>query len=261
MLVWGDEWRMQRRGPVSKAFDSLQMEKMPHHVAVIMDGNGRWAKAQGKRRTTGHRAGMERMVQMVRTSSDLGLTALTLYAFSTENWKRPRPEVEALFSLLVEYIRREIDELHRNNVKLQVMGEISALPTAALVQVRHGCELTRNNTGMVLNIALNYGGRDELVRAARSLAQQVALGALAPEDIDQAALQAQLYTHGLPDPDLLIRTSGEQRLSNFMPYQLAYAEFVFVDEHWPDFDDEVYARCLQIYAGRERRFGDIGGAQ
>lgn len=252
---------MHRRGSVDKAFESIAPEKMPRHVAVIMDGNGRWAKARGKRRTAGHRAGMERMVQMVRTSSNLGLTALTLYAFSTENWKRPRPEVEALFSLLVEYIRREIEELHRNGVKLQIMGEIDALPQAARTQVAYGCELTRNNTGMVLNIALNYGGRDELVRAAKALAQRVADGQLAPEQIDRTALEAQLYTHGLPDPDLLIRTSGEQRLSNFMPYQLAYAEFVFVQEHWPDFDDEVYARCLRTYAERERRFGDIGGSQ
>ena len=175
---------MHRRGPVDKAFESIAPEKMPRHVAVIMDGNGRWAKARGKRRTAGHRAGMERMVQMVRTSSNLGLTALTLYAFSTENWKRPRPEVEALFSLLVEYIRREIEELHRNGVKLQIMGEIDALPQAARTQVAYGCELTRNNTGMVLNIALNYGGRDELVRAAKALAQRVADGQLAPEQIE-----------------------------------------------------------------------------
>lgn len=249
---------MQMRGPLPSGFGELDMTKMPRHVAIIMDGNGRWAKAQGKGRTAGHRAGMERRCKVVRTSSDIGLEALTLYAFSTENWKRPRPEVEALFALLVEYIRREIDELHRNQVRLRIMGEIQYLPAAARREVERGCALTAENTGMVLNIALNYGSRFEIVRAARQLAQRVQEGTLQTDAIDEACFAQALYTQGLSDPDLLIRTSGEQRLSNFMLYQLAYAEFVFTEKHWPDFENEVYYECLMQYMHRERRFGAVG---
>lgn len=251
---------MQMRGPLPQGFGELDMTKMPRHVAIIMDGNGRWAKAQGKGRTAGHRAGMERLCKVVRASSDIGLEALTLYAFSTENWKRPRPEVEALFALLVEYIRREIDELHRNRVRLRIMGEIQYLPAAARREVERGCALTAGNTGMVLNIALNYGSRFEIAQAARRLAEQVQMGELQVDEIDQARFAQALYTQGLPDPDLLIRTSGEQRLSNFMLYQLAYAEFVFTEKHWPDFENQVYYECLMQYMHRERRFGAVGKA-
>lgn len=247
------------RGPLPKGFAQFDQERMPRHVAIIMDGNGRWAKQRGKLRTTGHRAGMERMVNVVRVSSDIGLDALTLYAFSTENWKRPRPEVDALFSLLVEYIRREIDELHRNQVKLVVMGDYARLPKTAVMEVDRGIERTKNNTGMVLNIALNYGARAELVQAAQQVAGRVQRGELAPESIEETDIENALYTAGLPDPDLLIRTSGEQRLSNFMLWQLAYTEFVFTDVHWPEFSNEVYWQCIKTYMDRDRRFGAVGG--
>ena len=225
----------QMRGPLPKGFEPFEIQRMPKHVAIIMDGNGRWAKQRGKMRTTGHRAGMERMVNIVRVSSDIGVDVLTLYAFSTENWKRPRPEVDALFSLLVEYIRKEIDELHKNRVKLVVMGDYHKLPPTAVMEVQRGMEMTKNNTGMILNIALNYGSRAEILRAVQHIADRVAKGELAREDIEETTIQNELYTAELPEPDLLIRTSGEQRLSNFMLWQLAYTEFVFTDQHWPDF--------------------------
>ena len=249
----------QMRGPLPKGFEKFDEQRMPKHIAIIMDGNGRWAKQRGKLRTTGHRAGMDRMVNVVRVSSDIGLDALTLYAFSTENWKRPRMEVDALFSLLVEYIRKEIDELHRNHVKLVVMGDYKKLPPIAVMEVERGMDMTRNNTGMVLNIALNYGSRAEIVRAVQSMAEKVQKGDLTPEKICEDTIQQALYTCDLPDPDLLIRTSGEQRLSNFMLWQLAYTEFVFTDKHWPDFTNEVYWECIQKYMARDRRFGAIGG--
>ena len=238
-------------------FIELDFDRMPQHVAVIMDGHGRWAKSQGKSRSAGHRYGMERLCKVVRTASDIGLDVLTLYAFSTENWKRPRPEVEILFGLLVEYLRREILELHQNGIRLMTIGDGSALPALARREVEAGKELTRNNTGMVLNIALNYGARDEIIKAAQSLAKEAAEGSIAPREIDEEMFASKLFTAGLPDPDLLIRTSGEQRLSNFMLYQLSYAEMVFTPLHWPDFTDEVFADCLSVYMARERRFGAL----
>ena len=247
------------RGPVPTEFADLDSDKMPVHVAIIMDGNGRWAKEQGKLRVTGHRAGMERLVRVVRTSSDIGLGALTLFAFSTENWKRPRPEVDALFGLLVEYIRREINELHRNNVRLRMLGDWALLPKTAVSEVTRGCELTKDNTGMVLCIALNYGGRAEIVRAAQMIAEDVEKGLIKSGEVDEAVFESKLYTHGLPDPDLVIRTSGEQRLSNFLLYQIAYAELCTTDAFWPDFTDAEYAACIRRYIKRERRFGAIGG--
>ena len=249
----------QMRGPLPKGFEPFEIQRMPKHVAIIMDGNGRWAKQRGKMRTTGHRAGMERMVNIVRVSSDIGVDVLTLYAFSTENWKRPRPEVDALFSLLVEYIRKEIDELHKNRVKLVVMGDYHKLPPTAVMEVQRGMEMTKNTTGMILNIALNYGSRAEILRAVQHIADRVAKGELAREDIEETTIQNELYTAELPEPDLLIRTSGEQRLSNFMLWQLAYTEFVFTDQHWPDFTNEVYWACIKEYMSRDRRFGAAGG--
>lgn len=247
------------RGPVPYEFVDITDDGMPKHVAIIMDGNGRWAKDRGRMRAVGHRAGMERLVHVVRTSSDIGMDVLTLYAFSTENWKRPRPEVEALFSLLVEYIRKEINELHKNNVRLRMIGHWRDLPAAVVSQVSYGCTLTKDNTGMVLCIALNYGGRREIADAARKLAERVKSGDLCPDDIDESVFAGELYTGELPDPDLIIRTGGEQRLSNFLLFQSAYAEFVSVPEFWPDYTNEVYAQCLRSYGARDRRFGDIGG--
>jgi undecaprenyl diphosphate synthase len=248
------------RGPVPPAFADLVAKRMPRHVAIIMDGNGRWAKAQGKLRALGHRAGMDRLVQIVRTSSDIGLDALTLYAFSTENWKRPRPEIEVLFGLLVEYIRREIDTLHKNRVRLRILGEWESLSPQVVSEIERSVAMTRENDGMTLCIALNYGGRAEIVRAARALADGVLSGEYEAAAIDQTLFEGALYTAGVVDPDLVIRTSGEQRLSNFLLYQAAYAEFMSVDAYWPDFTFEVYAACLKDYMNRERRFGSIGGS-
>ncbi len=210
-------------------------------------------------RVSGHRAGMERLVQVVRTSSDIGLSALTLFAFSTENWKRPRPEVDALFGLLVEYIRREINELHRNKVQLRMLGDWASIPSTAVAEVIRGCEMTKNNTGMALCIALNYGGRAEIVRAAQLIAKDVELGLCSSAQVDEAMFESKLYTQGLPDPDLVIRTSGEQRISNFLLYQIAYAELCTTEAFWPDFTNEEYANCIRRYIKRERRFGAIGG--
>lgn len=245
------------RGPLPAGFETIDETRMPKHVAIIMDGNGRWAKQQGKMRTTGHRAGMERMVNIVRVSSDIGLDVLTLYAFSTENWKRPKLEVDTLFSLLVEYIRREIDELHRNNVRLVVMGDYQKLPSTAVMEVNRGMDMTKNNTGMVLNIALNYGSRAELVRAVQQIAKKAGENVLSWEKIDETDIQKELYTAALPDPDLLIRTSGEQRLSNYLLWQLAYSEFYFTKVPWPDFSPEELKKAVEEYSNRDRRYGGL----
>ena len=247
------------RGPIPPEFALLDNNKLPCHVAIIMDGNGRWANDQGKMRVAGHRAGMERLVHVVKTSSDIGLEVLTLYAFSTENWKRPRPEIQALFSLLVEFIRREIHNLNKNNVCLRILGDWNTLPKNVVSEVDRGCKLTEDNTGLVLCIALNYGGRAEILRATRQLSQRAVNGDLKTEDIDENIFADALYTGGLPDPDIVIRTGGEQRLSNFLLFQSAYAELRTVKEYWPDFTDELYAKCILSFETSERRFGDIGG--
>ena len=257
-VIVGEKMERTRfRAGLPEGFGPIDPDAVPRHVAIIMDGNGRWAKERGKARTFGHRAGMERICTVVRASSDIGVDVLTLYAFSTENWKRPRPEVEALFSLLVEFLKREINNLHKNGVKLRVIGDISHIPAAARRAVEAGIEKTKNNTGLVLNIALNYGSRNEMVEAVQHITQEVAGGALEAEHIDEHTISEHLETAGLPDPDLLIRTSGEKRLSNFLLYQLAYAEFVFTEVHWPDFDNQHYYEALCEYAHRNRRFGGV----
>ncbi len=238
-------------------FIGLPAEKLPRHVAIIMDGNGRWAKSKGKTRTTGHREGMKRIISTVRTCSDIGIKYLTLYAFSVENWKRPRTEIDFLFSLLVEFLRREIEELHRNNVKLTVIGEISKIPSTALAEINKGIEKTKNNTGLTLCIALNYGGRQEIVNAAKKLAAECLTGKIKPEDITETLFARKLETADMPDPDLIIRTSGELRMSNFLLYQLAYSEFVFDKTNWPDFDNARLYSALDEYIRRDRRFGGL----
>ena len=231
--------------------------RLPRHVAIIMDGNGRWAKARGLSRSAGHAAGTEALRDIIRASDDWGIEALSLYAFSTENWARSKEEVGALMALLLKYFHSEIDELDEKNVRVTILGDVDGLPDQQREAVVSAMERTKNNSGLKLNIALNYGGRAELVRAARLLAGQVAAGVIAPEDIDETAFSDELYTAESPDVDLLIRTSGEQRLSNFLPWQTTYAEFVFDPCFWPDFDRARYLKCLQIYAGRDRRFGGI----
>ena len=233
----------------------MNEQKLPRHVAIIMDGNGRWAKQHMLKVAMGHRAGVEALRSIIRESSDLGIEALSLFAFSTENWRRSETEVAALMQLLLEYFGSEIDELDENNVRIRILGEKEGLPSPQREALYRAEERTKDNTGLNLCIAINYGGRQELVRAARILAEKVRAGEMAPEDIDEQALSDCLYAGGLPDVDLLIRTSGEMRLSGFLLYQCAYAEFEFPETLWPDFTLEDYHRALEVFASRDRRFG------
>ncbi len=230
---------------------------IPRHVAIIMDGNGRWATKRGLPRSVGHRAGMEALRDLITASSELGIEALTLYAFSTENWKRPRDEVGTLFSLVVEYFNREISELHEKGVRIRVLGDMSRVPQKARAALMRAEDMTHDNRGLKLNLAINYGARAELVRAARALAEDVSNGGMAPDAIDEAAVSSRLYTSGQPDVDLLIRTGGEMRLSNFLLYQSAYAELLFTDTLFPDFDKAHYLDAIREFQGRSRRFGAI----
>ena len=239
----------------SSAEKQLPPDAMPKHVAIIMDGNGRWANRRGLPRSAGHAAGVERVRDVTRASDEWGVKALTLYAFSTENWSRSSEEVGYLMGLLLKYLKSEIDELDERHVHVQFLGDLSALPDPQREAVCGAMERTRNNTGLKLNIALNYGGRAELTRAVRLLAEKVAAGEIKPDEIDEAAITGQLYTWDLPDVDLLIRTSGEMRLSNFLPWQTTYAEMVFDPTLWPDYDRAHYLANLRQYASRNRRFG------
>jgi undecaprenyl diphosphate synthase len=228
---------------------------MPAHIAIIMDGNGRWAVRRGLPRAAGHRAGREAVRRTVEACREVGVPVLTLYAFSTENWRRPREEVGALMDLLREAIIAEAEELHRNGIRLRLSGEIEYVPAEIRTELERAVALTACNQALVLNMALNYGGRAELVRAARRIAMEVAAGRLAPEAIDEDTVAAHLYTAGLPDPDLLIRTGSEQRLSNFLLWQSAYTEFCFLDTYWPDFGREHLVAAIAEYQRRRRRFG------
>ncbi|MDD3663424.1 MAG: polyprenyl diphosphate synthase [Candidatus Pacebacteria bacterium] len=221
----------------------------------MMDGNGRWAKKNKIKIALGHRAGTEALREIIRNSSDIGIEALSLYAFSTENWSRSQTEVDALMSLLLEFFSSEIDELDEKNVRILILGEKETLPPAQRQALIDAETRTFDNTGLKLNLAINYGGRAELARAARLLAREVADGILLPEAIDEQSVADRLYTAGLPDVDLLIRTSGEMRLSNFMLWQCAYAEFVFPQKLWPDFTLEDYHACIAEYQSRSRRYG------
>ena len=228
---------------------------LPRHVAIIMDGNGRWAKQHKIQIALGHRTGVEALRAIIRESSDLGIGALSLYAFSTENWKRDPQEVAALMGLLLEFFSSEIDELHEKNVCIRILGDKDGMPPPQRDALIRAEERTKNNTGLHLNIAINYGGRAELARAARLLAEKAVRGEIRPQDIDENALAGALYTAGLPDVDLLIRTSGEMRLSNFLLYQCAYAEFLFPTVLWPDFTLQHYHAALDAFARRDRRYG------
>ena len=233
----------------------LDLQRLPSHVAIIMDGNGRWAKQHKLKVAMGHRAGTEALREIIRNSSDMGIGALTLYAFSTENWARPQSEVEALMQLILDFFQSEIDELDEKNVRITILGEKDALPPRQRDALVEAERRTARNTGLRLNIAINYGSRAELARAARALARKAAAGELDPERITEETLAQELYTAGQPDVDLLIRTSGEMRLSNFLLYQCSYAEFVFPTVLWPDFDLKQYHQCIAQYQSRQRRFG------
>lgn len=232
-----------------------EFARLPRHVAIIMDGNGRWAKQHKIKIALGHRQGVEALRSIIRESSDLGIEALSLYAFSTENWKRDPQEVDALMGLLLEFFSSEIDELDEKNVCIRILGDKAGLPEKQRRAVISAEERTKDNTGLHLNIALNYGGRAELALAARTLAEKVQKGEMTPDEITEETLSQALYTKGLPDVDLLIRTSGEMRLSNFLLYQCAYAEFEFPTVLWPDFTLDHYHAALREFTGRDRRFG------
>lgn len=235
----------------------LDLNNLPVHVAIIMDGNGRWAKKRLLPRAAGHRAGMYKVKTIIRMSSDIGIKHLTLYAFSTENWKRPDDEVGALMGLLIEFLTKELAEMHERNVIFRTIGDTSKLPKAVQDVIQDAIRTTRDNTGMTLNIALNYGSRVELVEAVKQISLQVKDGSLTTEDISEQTISDHLDTAGQPDPDYMIRTSGELRLSNYLLYQLAYAELYFTDVYWPDFDEVEYENALIEYQNRQRRYGGL----
>jgi undecaprenyl diphosphate synthase len=241
--------------PSNEEFTDAPDSCRPTHVGIIMDGNGRWAKARGLPRIEGHRRGVEAVRRAVRSAAELGMRYLTIYSFSSENWSRPASEVSDLMGLLKRFIRNDLADLHRNNIKVRIIGLRHNLSADISTMLNEAEDLTRANTGMTLVVAFNYGARQEIVEAARKLALEVAAGRLDPAAIDEAALAARLDTSDIPDPDLVIRTSGEQRLSNFLLWQAAYAEFVFLPMHWPDFDHAAFESALAQFAARERRFG------
>lgn len=234
---------------------------LPRHIAIIMDGNGRWAQARGLPRIAGHRRGAEAVRRTLTAASELGVPYLTLFGFSSENWKRPLTEVDDLMGLLRHYLRGEIAELHRNRVRLRVIGERGRLAPDIVTLIENAEQLTRENTGVNLTIALSYGGRAEIIAAVRVLAEKAAAGKLALEAIDEAVFARHLFTANIPDPDLLIRTSGEQRISNFLLWQCAYAELVFTKTLWPDFGRVDLEQAIADYGGRERRYGASVGSR
>jgi undecaprenyl diphosphate synthase len=239
---------------------AIDFERLPRHVAIIMDGNGRWAKLRHKRRVEGHRAGIASVRDVVETSARLGLQVLTLYAFSIENWKRPETEVSTLMELLKRYLRMELDTLLRNNIRFQVIGRMSELPRDVQDELQRGIERTRERSGLLFNIALNYGGRAEITDAVRALVAEAAGHGRDPSTIGEHDLAAHLYTAGQPDPDLLIRTSGELRISNFLLWQIAYAEIWVTDVLWPDFRRRHLLQAIADFQKRERRYGGISPA-
>ncbi|MBN1351227.1 isoprenyl transferase [candidate division KSB1 bacterium] len=228
---------------------------IPEHIAIIMDGNGRWARHKGLPRIAGHHEGVNSVREVVRAAGEWGIKILTLYTFSTENWNRPREEVEALMLLLLSTIRKEVNELEKNNVRLTVIGDLSKLPDLTRQSVVESIEVLKNNTGLILNLALNYGSRQEMLRAVRHIGEDLQHGKMKIEDIDDNLFSDYLYTASLPDPDLLIRTSGELRLSNFLLWQLAYTEIYVTEVPWPSFRKYEFAKAVAAFQERERRFG------
>lgn len=235
----------------------LDLSKIPSHVAIIMDGNGRWATEKGLPRHLGHQEGMKRVIDVVEAANDIGITNLTLYAFSTENWKRSKIEIDTLMNLLIVFIRKELRRLMKNNVKIIALGNIDQLPSNALAEVKRAVDKTKGNTGMVLNIALNYGSRTEIIDAIKKLVKDYDDGLININDINENEFKRYLYTNGQPDPDLIIRTSGEQRLSNFLIFQSAYSELYFTDQYWPDFNKRSFFIAINDFQNRQRRFGGV----
>lgn len=243
--------------PEDISLSDINLETIPSHVSIIMDGNGRWATARGLDRTEGHKAGVLSLREAVTTSVRLGLDVLSVYAFSTENWKRPQREVDLLMRLFAETLLKELPLFHQENVKLRFFGDLEALPEKTRKTFQRGLDETAQNTGMTFALAVNYGSRAELTRAAVLLANQIAEGSVSADSVTSADLEKNLYTAGLPDPDLLIRTSGELRLSNYLLWQLAYSELYVTQTYWPDFSKWDFLRAIKDYQGRERRFGGV----
>ncbi len=231
--------------------------RMPSHVAVIMDGNGRWAKRRGLPRIMGHRKGVDTLKKLLRCCRDWGVDALTAYAFSTENWGRPTREVDFLMTLFERVLRQELKEMMEEGVRIQFVGNLSALPDTLQQEIDRAVQETAQNTGIRFSVATNYGGRQEILQACRAIATQVKAGQLQPEDIDESLFSRHLYTSDISDPDLLIRTSGEMRISNFLLWQLAYSEFYITDTLWPDFDTDEFHQAMKAFQGRDRRFGKV----
>ena len=236
---------------------NLDRERLPRHVAVIMDGNGRWAQRRSLPRIMGHRRGVDTLKKLLRTCNDWGIKALTAYAFSTENWGRPHTEVDFLMTLFERVLRQELAEMDAEGVRIQFVGDLESLPASLQMEIDRAVQQTRDNPGIRFTVATNYGGRQEIVQACQAIATQVQLGKIVPEDIDENLFSRHLYTAGLEDPDLLIRTSGEMRISNFLLWQLAYAELYVTDTLWPDFDLTEFQQALSDYQQRHRRFGKV----
>ena len=235
----------------------VESVKAPDHIAIIMDGNGRWAQKQGKPRVFGHNAGMQSLKEIVRACSDLGVKYLTVYAFSTENWKRPQDEVSGIFKIMVLYIQKELKELHEKNVRINVIGDWSKIPSDAGDSMSRALEMTKDNTGLVFNIALNYGGRREITDAVKKLYTEMTESGLTVDDINEDMIAKHISTAGMPDPDIIIRTGGEMRLSNFLLWQCAYSEFIFTDVYWPDFTKGELLKCIDEFNSRHRRYGGL----
>ena len=236
----------------------INIDKLPKHVAIIMDGNGRWAKERGKPRVFGHHSGVTAVRDVTEAAAELGVEYMTLYAFSTENWNRPALEVTALMMLLVETIHKEVATLNKNNIRLQAIGDLSKLPDRTRKVLLEGIADTQNNTRMTLVLALNYSAKWEILNAVQNISQQVANKEITPEQVDENIFESHLSTHGMPDPELMIRTSGEHRISNFLLWQLAYAEFYFTETFWPDFRKDDFYKAIIDFQNRERRFGKTG---
>ncbi len=254
MLDW---FKRNQARTAHKTKSSVSSDNIPQHVAIIMDGNGRWARQRGLPRVAGHHSGMKTVKNITLAANELGIRILTMYAFSTENWKRPKEEVDYLMKLPQEFLSIELDELIANNVQVRMMGWPEHLPPHTLQAVETAIQETKHNTGLILNFALNYGSRKEIIEAVRRIAEEVKDGTINPENIDDRDLSMRLLSYDLPDPDLLIRTSGEIRISNFMLWQCAYTEFVFTDVLWPAFTKEHFYEAIQTYQQRVRRYGGL----
>lgn len=259
MLVFNNLFKIKKNtsSDISVNIDGIDLDAVPRHIAIIMDGNGRWAKKQGKVRTFGHQAGAETLKAIVKIADKIGVKAISAYAFSTENWKRPVTEVSFIMELLSRYLTSEIEEFNQNNVQVRFMGSHAGLPEVVKQKMRHAVEATKNNTGIILNLAINYGGQAEILQAVQHIAADAVKGVLKIEDIQAEVLENYLYTAGLPAPDLLIRPGGDKRISNFMLWQIAYAEIWTTDAYWPAFTPEMFLQAIKEYQGRERRFGGL----